>query len=348
MIMVPAISTVGLFGSWTLRFVVWVFPLFFTPPVFAHELRPGYLEIRQTHAETFHVLWKVPARADMRLAIHARFPENCKSVAAATTFLAADSYNERSTVTCRGGLAGGTITIHGLSATMTDVVIRIVSIDGSMQVARVTPSEPGYVVVAEPTRLQVAGTYVGLGVEHILTGIDHLLFILALLIITRGGWKMVKTVTAFTFSHSITLTVATLGFVHVPQRPVEAVIALSIVFVASEIVRVKCHSTLDTPPFSITASAPWVVAFTFGLLHGLGFAGGLSEAGLPQGHIPLALLFFSVGVEAGHFAFIGAALALAALARRIRLPLPPWTALVPAYAIGCVAMFWVIQRVVAF
>ena len=165
---------------------------------------------------------------------------------------------------------------------------------------------------------------------------------LALIIITSGGWKLVKTVTAFTVSHSITLTLATLGYVHVPQRPVEAVIALSIVFVASEIV----HTRAGRP--GLTARAPWVVALTFGLMHGLGFASGLSEAGLPDGHIPTALLFFSLGVEAGHFLFIGAVLSLVALARRVKVPEPQWAELVPSYAIGSVAMFWVIQRIAAF
>ncbi len=151
-----------------------------------------------------------------------------------------------------------------------------------------------------------------------------------------------KTVSAFTLSHSITLSAATLGFVHVPQRPVEAVIALSIVFVAVEIGRVR--RGLE----SITARAPWLVALTFGLMHGLGFAGGLSEAGLPQGHIPTALLFFSVGVESGHFLFIGAVLSLIGLLHRIHISFPRWTELVPPYAIGSVAMFWFIQRTLSF
>ena len=165
---------------------------------------------------------------------------------------------------------------------------------------------------------------------------------LALLIITRGGWKLVKTITAFTVSHSITLTAATLGLVHVPQPPVEAVIALSIVFVASEIL----HGRQGRE--GITARAPWLVALTFGLLHGLGFAGALSEVGLPQGHIPLALLFFSIGVEVGHFLFVGMVLSVMALALRMKLPMPRWTQLAPPYVIGTVAMFWLIQRVAAF
>jgi hydrogenase/urease accessory protein HupE len=192
------------------------------------------------------------------------------------------------------------------------------------------------------SRLQTAAVYLKLGVEHILSGVDHLLFVLALIILTRGGWKLVKTVTAFTLSHSITLTAATLGFVHVPQQPVEAIIALSIVFVATEIVKVRRGIK------SITASAPWLVALSFGLIHGLGFAGGLSDAGLPVLNIPTALLFFSLGVESGHFLFIGVVISLIALARRVRISFPRWTELVPPYAIGTIAMFWVIQRITAF
>jgi hydrogenase/urease accessory protein HupE len=245
------------------------------------------------------------------------------------------------TLACPGGLNGGKIAIDGLAATMTDVLVRIERADGAIQVARLTQSVPALVVDASPGRLQVARFYSVLGVEHILTGVDHLLFVLTLIIITRGGWKLVKTVTAFTLSHSITLTAATLGLVHVPQRPVEAVIALSIVFVAAEILRMRRGIK------SITISAPWMVAFSFGLIHGLGFAGGLSDAGLPLAHIPTALLFFSLGVESGHFLFIGVVLSLIALVHRARIPFPRWTELVPPYAIGAIAMFWVIQRTIS-
>ena len=157
-----------------------------------------------------------------------------------------------------------------------------------------------------------------------------------------GTWRLVKTVTAFTVAHSITLGLATLGFVHVPSKPVEAVIALSIVFVAAEIVQARRGRA------GLAAQMPWIVAFTFGLLHGFGFAGALSEVGLPEGHIPVALLFFNLGVEAGQLLFVAAVLALVACARRIRVAWPRWAELVPPYAIGSVAMFWVIQRVAAF
>ena len=188
----------------------------------------------------------------------------------------------------------------------------------------------------------MARTYTVLGVEHILTGIDHLLFVLALLILTRGGWLLIKTVTAFTVSHSLTLTAATLGWVHVPPPPVEACIALSIMFVASEILRVREGEQ------TVTARMPWLVAFVFGLMHGLGFAGGLSEAGLPESHIPVALLFFSSGVEVGHFMFIGAVLAVWKLARSAPIALPSWAELIPPYAIGGIAVFWFIERTLSF
>ena len=214
---------------------------------------------------------------------------------------------------------------------------------------RLTPSSPSFVVATEAGAVGVARTYTVLGIEHILSGIDHLLFVLALIIITRGGWNLVKTVTAFTVSHSITLTLATLGYVHVPQRPVEAVIALSIVFVAAEILRGRQGQV------GITARAPWIVALLFGLMHGLGFASGLKDAGLPDAHIPTALLFFSIGVEAGHFLFIGFILALAAVIFRAASRLTPLNQrrfalpqLVPPYAIGSVAMFWMIQRLAVF
>jgi len=309
--------------------------------VSAHEVRPAYLELRQTDGGMYAVLWKVPAVGEMRLSIHTRFPENCKPVGEVTSYRGSDSYAEHLNIACPGGLNGRTIAIDGLAATMTDVLVRIEFTDGATWTQRLKPSVPAAMIPKTASRLQTAGVYLKLGVEHILSGVDHLMFVLALIILTCGGWKLVKTVTAFTLSHSVTLTAATLGFVHVPQQPVEAVIALSVVFVATDIVKVRSGIK------SITASAPWMVALSFGLIHGLGFAGGLSDAGLPALHIPTALLFFSLGVESGHFLFIGVLLSLIALARHVRIPFPRWTELVPPYAIGGVAMFWVIQRFTA-
>lgn len=329
--------------------------LFFSIAAFSHEVRPAYLELHQTGAETHDVLWKVPGQGeDLRLGLYVQLPESCSNLTQPRGAFAANAYTERWKVRCAGGLTGGAIRIAGLSATLTDVLVRSERLDGTTQVTRLTPSTPSFVVEAAPRRIEIVRTYLALGVEHILTGVDHLLFVLGLLLLVRGVGRLVKTVTAFTVAHSVTLTLATLGFVHVPQPPVEAVIALSIVFVATEILRSRGASAAASP--SLAERQPWLFAFAFGLLHGLGFAGGLSEAGLPQGHIPLALLLFSIGVEVGHFSFIAAVIASIALGRRtIRRLRPSFSThqsavirLLPPYAIGGTAVFWLIQRIAAF
>jgi len=235
---------------------------------------------------------------------------------------------------------------------LTDVLVRIENLDSTTQVTRVTPSSPSFVVAAAPGALEVCRTYLVLGVEHILFGIDHLLFVLALLVLVKGWRKLVGTITAFTIAHSITLAAATLGFVHVPSKPVEATIALSIVFVACEIVHRRQGRS------GLTEMWPWVIAFSFGLLHGLGFAGALREVGLPQNAIPLALFFFNVGVEVGQLLFIGLVMAVITLAvhaarkfsRRNVAPQTSfaWCENISAYAIGGVAAFWLIERTLTF
>lgn len=311
-------------------------------PAHAHEVRPGYLEIRQTETETFDVLWKVPARGRLKLAIYARLPDNCVPLSAVVSTKGGGAFTDRWTVTCPGGLSGGTIVIDGLSGTLTDVLARIERLDGPSQVFRLSPDAPAIVIEAALGWQQIAGTYLGLGVEHILSGIDHLLFVLALLLLVKGWRRLVATVTAFTVAHSLTLAAATLGFVHVPQRPIEAVIALSIAFVAAELVHLKSGQV------SLTQRWPWAIAFIFGLLHGFGFAGALSEIGLPEQAIPLALLFFNVGVELGQLLFIAGVVAIGTIARRIAVPLPAWAPQLSAYAIGTVAAFWTIERVARF
>jgi hydrogenase/urease accessory protein HupE len=307
----------------------------------AHEVRPAYLELREEKADQFSVTWKTPMLGDARLALEPEFSGDVKAVTPMTTRKVSGAAVQTWTLRAQA-LRGQTVRIRGLEGTMTDALVRMEFADGTSWTERLTPQQPITVIPAQQGRFSVAGVYLKLGIEHILTGMDHLLFILALIIITRGGWKLVKTVTAFTVSHSITLTAATLGFVHVPQRPVEAVIALSIVFVACEIVHRRQGFS------GLTERWPWIVALTFGLLHGLGFAGALSEVGLPQGHIPLALLFFSVGVEIGQLIFIAAVLSFVAVVQRVRIPIPRWGEFVPPYAIGTVAMFWIIQRVALF
>jgi hydrogenase/urease accessory protein HupE len=308
----------------------------------AHEVRPAYLEIRQSAPETYECLWRVPARGDLRLGLYVRLPDRCQTLEPARTTQMAGAFTEQWSITCAGGLIGETIYIDGLSTTLTDVLVRLERMDGTTQVVRLTPSSPSFVVDESPSWLQITGTYLKLGVEHILLGIDHLLFVLALLILVEPKRRLIATVTAFTVAHSITLAVASLGFVRVPQQPVEAVIALSIVFVASEI----AHIRMGRP--SLTQQRPWVVAFTFGLLHGFGFAGALREVGLPEQSIPLALLFFNVGVEVGQLVFIAAILVLLAVTRLEALPRPAWAWRVPAYSIGAVASYWTIERVVGF
>ena len=320
--------------------------LAFAPGAWAHEVRPAYLELRQTAPDTYDVLWKVPALGDdMRLGVYVTLPEGSTNLSEPRGAFVNNAFIERWTVKRAGGLTGGTIHIDGLGATAIDVLVRVERQDGSTQLTRLTPSAPSFVVEATPSKIEVVRSYLALGVEHILGGVDHLLFVLALLIITRGSWRLIKTVTAFTVAHSITLSLAALGFVHVPSAPVEAVIALSIVFVAAEIV----HSRQGRP--GLTERAPWVVAFTFGLLHGFGFAGALAEIGLPQLDIPLALFSFNVGVEIGQLLFIAAVFAVVAVARqvmrRVALPRPAWAWRVAPYAIGSVSAFWLIQRVAA-
>jgi hydrogenase/urease accessory protein HupE len=308
----------------------------------AHEVRPGYLELRQSGPEIFEVLWKVPARGDLRLALYAKLPASCEQDAPSVRIHARGAVTERWRVTCSGGITGQTIAIDGLDATFTDVLVRIDRRDGTTQVARLTPDIPAFVVEATPGLLRVAGTYLHLGVEHILLGIDHLLFVLALLILVDGRRRLIGTVTAFTVAHSLTLAAATLGLVHLSQQPVEAVIALSIVFVAVEI----AHGPQGRSGW--TRRWPWLVAFVFGLLHGFGFAGALREMGLPDQAIPLALLSFNVGVELGQLLFIAVVLALAAVARRVPLPrLGSGWRLAP-YGIGGVAAYWMIERVAGF
>jgi hypothetical protein len=321
------------------------------PAAHAHEVRPGYLDIRESASETYDIVWKVPAKGDYRLGMYVRLPEACAGKPASGTF-SGDAFIERWQARCPGGLVGRQIEIDGLRALRTDVLVRLQRADGTSQIERLTPERVSFEVQAAPSRAQVIQTYFLLGVEHILGGIDHLLFVLILLFLVADWKKLVVTVTAFTVAHSITLALATLGYLQVPQAPVEATIALSVMFVAAEVLRgARGHPGL-------AARAPWVVAFVFGLLHGLGFAGALREVGLPERDIPLALLLFNVGVEAGQLLFIAGVVALFALVADF-LPSGgtaergPWRteALIRtpvAYVVGSISAFWVVQRVVAF
>lgn len=306
-----------------------------------HETRPGFLDIQELGPESLRVFWKAPARDDLKLAIRPRFPEGAKPATDVVGTSDGEFYVERYALACPGGLVGRVIAIEGLDATMTDVLVRFTRLDGSVLTTLLKPSALSFVVPARETAWDVMLVYTRLGVEHILLGIDHLLFVLGLLIIVRGPKRLLGTVTAFTAAHSLTLAAATLGWVNVPSAPVEAVIALSIVFVALEILKIKKGNQ------SLTERRPWVVAFAFGLLHGFGFAGALSEVGLPSHAIPVALLFFNVGVELGQLAFVGAAMAVLWACRRSARPAGSWVPRLAAYAIGVPAAFWTIERVAA-
>ena len=273
----------------------------------AHESRPAYLEINETIAGRYDVLWRTPLNAGMPLPIVLKFPDGVDNVREPATRELPDSLVERRIVKITDSLAGKRINFVGLQATITDVLVRVKTVDGQESTTLVHPSQPWFELSAAPSKIHVAGAYLRLGIEHIWSGLDHLLFILALMILVKGTRRLVATVTAFTVAHSITLAGATLGFVRVPQQPVEACIALSIVFVACEIV----HARQGWQGW--TERWPWIVAFTFGLLHGFGFAGALNAVGLPQTAIPVALLFFNVGVEIGQLLFIAAILSIMAL-----------------------------------
>lgn len=317
--------------------------LLFASVVHADIFRPAYLELREAGNNQYDVLWKVPAMGgERRLAARIRFPEGTEELSEPQPFLSDDAWVERWRIQHTGGLVGKIISIEGGTASFTDVIARIERQDGSSQVERLSGAVLQFEVQAPAGTAEIAWSYTVLGVEHILGGIDHLLFVLALLLIVRGGKRIVTTITAFTIAHSITLASASLGWLHVPGPPVEAIIALSIVFVASEIV----HGMQGRP--GLTERAPWIVAFSFGLLHGFGFAGALAEVGLPQTAIPVALLMFNVGVEIGQLLFVATALVVGAMVAGLLADKRAWATSATAYAIGSVAAFWTIERVLSF
>ena len=311
----------------------------------AHEVRPGYLEIAEVEPGLYDVLWKVPALDETTiLKVRPQFPPGTTNLTPPRGSYANGVTVQRWRIEVPGGLQGKAIAFPGLSETRIDVLARLARADGTVQLERILAVDPQFLVKASPGAFEVVQTYTTLGIEHILTGFDHLCFVLALVLLVRGTRRLIWTVTAFTLAHSITLALATLGVIHVPGPPVEAVIALSIVFVASEVVQQQRGRE------GLAAKQPWLVAFAFGLLHGLGFAGALAEIGLPANSIPLALLFFNVGVEIGQLLFIAAVLVatrLLFLAAADRIELRR-AAIVPAYLIGGIASYWVIERVSNF
>lgn len=308
-------------------------------PAWADELRPGYIELRQRDATHWSLGWKQPlSRPGPPQLTVPVVPANCRIVAGPHHRVVALALIGNAELACRGPLAGARA---GLKEVVGggDVLLRVVPAASRVQSYRLTPGAPLATLAAKPAAGQVWRTYGRLGVDHILTGWDHLLFVAALVLLLRRGWAVVKAVTAFTVAHSLTLAGVTLGLVGLPERPVEALIALSILLLAFELVRPSAAP-------SLTRRLPWVIAFVFGLIHGFGFAGALAAIGLPEGEVPAALLAFNLGVEAGQLAVVLVLTALLAALRRFAPRAVPPAIRAAAYGIGITASFWLIERLV--
>ena len=312
------------------------------PAAFAHALGVDPAELVELPGGSYRLTSKVP-QSLAHFITAPELPEQCTLDGSPRG--ERGPYEVRYTFTCKAPLtAQDTLFLpwgrEGVMLTVTwadgSTATRFVAREGET-----TDIDLAYFQAGSGSWLDAAQRYTVLGVEHILLGIDHLLFVLALLLIVRGPWMLVKTVTAFTVAHSITLALATLGFINVPSRPVEAAIALSIVFLCVEIVHARQGR------IGLAVRYPWVVAFAFGLLHGLGFASALSEIGLPQSEIPIALLFFNIGVEIGQLMFVAVVLGIIWGLRQLRPISWGWASAVPAYIIGMIATYWLFERVAA-
>ena len=309
------------------------------PWAWAHEARPAYLEIKETAPGRFSVLWRTPVLSGMRLPVVLKLPDDVRNEKPPTVQELADSLVERRWIDAGpNGLAGKRIDLVGLQMTITDVLVRVEMADGRRFTTVARPAQPWVEIAASQSALAVAGAYVVHGIQHISFGVDHLLFLLGLLLIVKDRWMLLKTVTAFTVAHSITLAIATLGYANAPVVPLNAAIALSILFLGPEIVRSWRGET------SLTIERPWIVAFLFGLIHGFGFAGALTSAGLPPRDLPIALLGFNVGVEIGQVAFVLLVVLLERSFRQLEIRWPRWAEMLPGYAVGSLGAFWTIQR----
>ncbi len=310
-------------------------------PAMAHEVRPALLQLTEVEGDRFALLWRLPARGERVLSLEPRMPANCQALGVPELHRDGARVEQRRELLCKGGLAGEEIVIEGLQRLRTDVLIRVDYLNGGTETLRATPSSPTVILAGRRDLLRVSSAYLLLGIEHILLGIDHLLFVGALLLLVSGWRRLVATVTAFTLAHSLTLAGATLGLITAPPALIEALIALSIVFVAAEVIH------LHQGKNSLSANRPWLIAFAFGLLHGFGFAGALSAVGLPPEAIPAALLFFNLGVEAGQLLFITALILIARALTLLQGEWPNWLRPGIAYGIGTLAAFWTTERIAA-
>ncbi|MBL4871298.1 MAG: HupE/UreJ family protein [Robiginitomaculum sp.] len=306
----------------------------------AHELRPAYMSITQTGNTQYDILWKTPAMGEKQLALKANFPTSCAISNGRRVVQQSKFAIETWTLNCPENLRGQSLTIGGLDKTLTDVLVRMVWADGDVSTARLTPDKTRLDFAKSGVQGGVAGVYFLLGVTHILGGIDHLLFVLAVMLLIVRGRKLFFAITAFTLGHSITLVLASLDIIRLDPSLVEALIAMSIVLMAYEAVRRLRGIS------GLTLERPWVVTFSFGLLHGFGFAGALREIGLPKTDLPAALLFFNIGVEVGQLLFIAGIFALAVLPM-VKHRLKPQRLYLPvSYMIGTLAVYWTLERLI--
>ncbi|WP_281649121.1 HupE/UreJ family protein [Parendozoicomonas sp. Alg238-R29] len=311
-----------------------------------HALEPGYLEITKVGNNNYKVVWKVPQVNGAPMAITPVLPDICQQRSPSLLEKEATAFVSSWLTSCSEAIEGKRLNINGLQRTSTDVLVRVVNDSGRSSTLLLTPDKTAQYIPTPDTRLDVGKTYFSLGVEHILIGADHLMFVLALLFLAQGVRRLIATVTAFTLAHSITLSMASLGVISVHIPPIEAIIALSIIFLAIELTKKDQHNLAE--------KSPWLIAFIFGLLHGLGFASALGEIGLPQHEIPVALLAFNIGVEAGQLLFIGAVLGVTLLLkscinnRRQSQLYKTWATNTSIYVMGGVASYWLIDRIAAF
>ena len=325
--------------AWSVALLAGVSLLLGAGPARAHPLAPALLELREHGDGRVEVKFKTPAKRLPGTNLVPLLPESCSTTALPTFEREGSGVVERYAVACKASLAGARVGIRGLEASQTDALLRVELADGRHIQSVLRSSEPSLVIPRQPSRLGVLRDYVRLGVEHIASGLDHLLFVFGLLVLVaaRTG-PLLKTVTAFTVGHSVTLSLAVLGFVSFPSGLVELAIAGSIFVLGAELAQAPGGAPGRLRRF------PWAMAGAFGLLHGFGFAGALAQVGLPSGEIPLALFAFNVGIELGQLAFIGLVLAAWRLVARVQVPMPPWSSALPAYGIGCLAAYWCIER----
>lgn len=313
--------------------------VFMSQAASAHEVRPAYLEINQTGPNAYTAIWKQPVMGDVAIHLSPHLSNGWLEQPPADQYATGGFLIRQWTFKAAGAspLEGRTVSIEGLQDTITDVFVRIRLQNGQGLDTIVRPEAPQFRIELKAGAPTEVWAFLLLGVEHILSGPDHLLFVLGLLLIVRHRWMLLKTVTAFTVAHSLTLAAATLGHIQLSTPLLNALIALSILFVAPEVARAARGGT------SLTIRYPWIVAFAFGLLHGMGFANGLSTLGLDKGALVGALALFNVGVEIGQLAFLGVVLALIRSFRLMQLTWPRPVAALPAYAIGALGAMWTFQ-----